>query len=94
MFDEQDHRTLDELEWNFSMEDPEFVVRFDRGQQRMSARFRQRRGNRIALVVAVVVGVLLMLLGTPAGALAATLTTGLVWLAWRHPTVFVGSPRS
>ncbi|WP_433503688.1 DUF3040 domain-containing protein [Pseudonocardia halophobica] len=94
MFDEHDHRTLDELEWNLSMEDPEFVVRFDRGQQRMSAQFRHRRGTRIALVIAVSVGVLLLLLGTPAGAVAAMLTTGLVWLAWRYPNLFVGSSPS
>ncbi|MEU7817472.1 DUF3040 domain-containing protein [Pseudonocardia sp. NPDC049154] len=94
MFDEHDHRTLDELEWNLSMGDPDFVGRFDRGQQRMSARFRQRRGNRIALLTALSVGVLLLLLGTAAGAVAAMLTTGLVWLAWRYPNLFIGSSPS
>jgi hypothetical protein len=94
VFDEHDHRTLDELEWHLSMEDPEFVGRFDRGQQRMSAQFRQRRGNRIALATAVSVGGLLLLLGTAAGAVAAMLTIGLVWLAWRYPNLFIGSSPS
>jgi hypothetical protein len=92
--DDHDHRTLDELEWHLSLEDPEFVGRFDRGQQRMSARFRHRRGNRIASSVALAVGVLLLLLGTPDGALAAMLTTGLVWLAWRYPDLFTGTTPS
>lgn len=94
MFDEHDHRTLDELEWNLSLEDPEFVVRFDRGQERMSAECSRRRGNRIALSVAVIVGVLLLFLGTPDGALGAVLTTGLVWLVWRYPNGFTGSSSS
>jgi hypothetical protein len=91
VFDEHDHRTLDELERNLSMEDPEFVMRFDRGQQRMSSTFRRRRGNRIALTVAVTLGVLLLVLGSPVGAVAAVLSTGLVWLAWRYPDAFIGS---
>ena len=42
-------------------------------------------GARVAVVVATVAGLLLLLLGSPAGALAAVAGTGVVWLAWRYP---------
>lgn len=85
LYDDHDHRALDELEQHLSREDPAFVLRFSRAQQRMPARFRHRKGNRVALVVAATMGVLLLLLGAPFGALAAVLATGLVWLVWRYP---------
>ena len=96
MFDEDDHCTLGELEWHLSMEDPEFVARFDHRQQRMSVQFRRRRGNRIALstAMAVAVAVLLLLLGAPDEAVAAMLIIALVRLAWRYPNGFTGSSPS
>jgi hypothetical protein len=94
VFDEQDRRVLAELEWNLSVGDPEFVSRFERRQGQMSAQRSRRLGNRIALSIAVAVGIALLLIGAPEGALAAVVTTGAVWSAWRFPNVFTGPPPS
>lgn len=84
MPNDRDHRVLDDLERRLSAEDPGFVARFQRDQQRLPAAGRIP-GARVALVVAALAGFLLLALGSPAGALAAVAGTGLVWVAWRYP---------
>lgn len=82
--DAHEQRVLDDLERRLRADDPAFVARFHREQQRLPAAARPS-GDRVALVVAAVAGLLLVLLGSPGGALAAVAATGLVWLAWRCP---------
>ncbi|MBP2369068.1 DUF3040 domain-containing protein [Pseudonocardia parietis] len=84
MPDDRNHRVLDDLERRLCADDPEFVARFHSEQERLPAAGRPS-GARIAVVVAAVTGLLLLLLGSPAGALAAVAGTGVVWLAWRYP---------
>ncbi|MCE3556569.1 DUF3040 domain-containing protein [Pseudonocardia sp. RS11V-5] len=92
MLDDHDHHALDELEWQLSLDDPDFVLRFQRDQDQMAEWLRRRRGHRIAVITALTTGVLLVPLGSPAGALAAVLATGLVWMTWRFPKAFGRSP--
>jgi hypothetical protein len=91
VFDEHDHRALDELEQNLAREDPDFVGRFRCRQALLGAPVGRRLGDRVAVGVAVTAGVLLLLLGSPGGALAAVLTTGLVWWGWRQSPGFIWS---
>lgn len=95
MPNDRDHRVLEDLERRLSADDPGFVARFRRDQQRLPAA-RRIPGARVALVVAAVAGFLLLALGSPAGALAAVAGTGLVWVAWRYPVQPYGAtnPRS
>ncbi|MFP5070516.1 DUF3040 domain-containing protein [Pseudonocardia nantongensis] len=83
MFDDQDRHALAEIERRLTTEDPDFVARFVREQDRLATATAHRLGDRIALLVAGSSGSLLWFAGSPAGAVAAALTTGSVWLAWR-----------
>ncbi|MDN5859087.1 MAG: DUF3040 domain-containing protein [Pseudonocardia sp.] len=83
MLDDDDRNALRELESRLAVEDPAFVQTFGRHQERMSQRLRPQRGARIAMAIAFALGVLLLLLGSPVGALGVTVTVAVVWLFWR-----------
>lgn len=84
MLDDYERDALREVEWQLAIDDPDFVQNFDRYQERMADRSRQRRGARIALAITLVLCTLLLLAGSPAGALAVAMTSAMVWLTWRY----------
>ena len=83
MVDDDDWRVLRDVERELA-QDVELARAFEQHERDLRKQ-PYRRGARIALLSALSVGLLLVALGTPIGALAAMATTGLVWLAWRCP---------
>jgi ABC-type dipeptide/oligopeptide/nickel transport system permease subunit len=84
VLDDYERNALREVEWQLSIEDPCFVRNFDLDQEGRSDRSRHRSGARIALAITLVLCTLLLLVASPAGALAAAGTAALVWLVWRY----------
>jgi len=83
VLDDNERNALRELERQLATEDPWFVQTFDRHQERMSDQPRHRHVARIVLAVALAVCALLLLLGSPIGALAVAVTVASAWLVWR-----------
>jgi Flp pilus assembly protein TadB len=84
VLDDYERNALREVEWQLSIDDPDFVQNFDRHQERMAGRSRRRRGARIALAITLVLCTFLLLVGWPGGALAVAVATAMVWLTWRY----------
>lgn len=82
MLDDRERNALGELERQLATDDPAFVLTFDRHQERMSGPPRRPRATWIAGAVAVAVCVLLLLVGSPAGALVVAVTVSSGWLVW------------
>ncbi|MCO1654629.1 DUF3040 domain-containing protein [Pseudonocardia humida] len=91
MLNDHERRVLRELERRTAADDPEFARTFT---TRMPRAGHPAEAPAIAAVVVVfLLGVPLLLAGSVAGALAVTVTTGLIWWAWhgssrttdRHP---------
>jgi type VI protein secretion system component VasF len=83
VLDDHERNALRDVELHLSAEDPGFVQNFDRHQKRMSDS-RHRRGARIVLAITLVLCTLLLVVGSPGGALAVAMTTGMGWLSWRY----------
>jgi Protein of unknown function (DUF3040). len=79
---EDEQRALQELERGLAADDPAFVETFRRRQSRL-ANARGHRGVRIAALVVAAICVVLVLVGSPAGAIAVAGTAAAVWLTWR-----------
>ena len=84
MLDDHEWKTLREVELQFTTEDPEFCRSFDTHARRLQREHVDRLPVKIAIVVAVLLGALMLVAGSPAGALAFVAVTGLIWLAWRN----------
>jgi len=85
MLSDHERRTLREVERHCMADDPAFTRAFQEQQTRLSRR-PQRTGATIAIVAATLLAALLLIAGSPAGALALATATGLIWMAWRHST--------
>ncbi len=83
MLDDRERDALCRLEQQLAADDPAFVHTFDHRQGRMSGPPRHRRAARIAVAAAVAVCLLLVLVGSPAGALVVAVTVSSGWLVWR-----------
>ncbi|GAA4700693.1 hypothetical protein GCM10023215_44340 [Pseudonocardia yuanmonensis] len=83
MVDDDDWRVLRDVERELA-QDAKLARAFEQ-HERAQRTQPYRRGARIALLSALSVGLLLVALGTPIGAVAAMATSGLIWLAWRYP---------
>jgi len=81
---DHERKTLREVERQILAEDPEFTRSFDMGAQRLRRERRDGASVKIAIVTAVLLGALMLMAGSPTGALAFAAATGLIWLAWRH----------
>ncbi len=85
MLNDHERKTLREVERDSMADDPAFTRAFQEHQTRLSRR-PHRTGAAIAIVAATLLAALLLIAGSPAGALAFATTTGLIWMAWRHST--------
>jgi hypothetical protein len=77
-------KTLREVELQFLAEDPEFARSFDTRARQLRRQHADGVSVKIAIVAAVLLGGLMLVVGSPGGALAFAAMTGLIWLAWRH----------
>jgi hypothetical protein len=77
-------KTLRNVERQFLAEDPEFARSFDTRARQLRRQQADRVSVKIAMAAAVLLGGLMLVVGSPGGALAFAAMTGLMWLAWRH----------
>ena len=84
MLSDHEWKTLREVELQFLAEDPEFTRWFDTRARQLRRQHADSVSATIAMMAAVLLGGLLLVVGSPGGALAFAATTGLIWLAWRH----------
>ena len=89
MLSDHEWKTLRNVERQFLADDPEF----DPAVARLRSSRARRASNRNLMPVlgssftgsgAVLLGGLMLVVGSPGGALAFAAMTGLMWLAWRH----------
>ena len=83
MLSDHEWRTLREVERRFLTEDPEFTRSFATRAQHLG-RAQGCVGIKIFLVAAVLLGALMLVAGSPSGALAFAAGAALIWLARRH----------
>ena len=84
MLSDHERMTLREIERQILAEDPEFTRSFDMGVQRPHRERRDGVSVKIAIMAAVLLGALMLVAGSPSGALAFAAVAGLIWLARRH----------
>ena len=84
MLNDHERKTLREVERQFLVEDPEFTRSFATRAQRLERRHLDGGLVKIALVAAVLLGALMLVAGSPSGALAFAAVAGLIWLARQH----------
>jgi hypothetical protein len=90
MLSERERERLRDIERRFQVEDPEFAQSFQaRERVRQDDRERwgyheRRAAAKIAVLVAVLLGSLMLVAGSLSGAFAVAAATGLVWVAWRN----------
>jgi hypothetical protein len=84
MLSDHEWDTLREVERQFLTEDPAFTRSFDTRARRLRRRHLDSASVKIAIMVAVLLGALMLMAGSPGGALAFAAATGLIWLAWWH----------
>ena len=70
MLSDHERKTLREVERQFLAEDPEFTRSFDTRAQRLRRRHLDGVSVKIAIVAAVLLGALMLVAGSPSGALA------------------------
>ena len=83
MLSDHEWRTLREVERRFLTEDPEFTRSFATRAQHLG-RAQGCVGIKIFLVAAVLLGALMLVAGSPSGALAFAAVAGLTWLTRRR----------
>ena len=86
MLSDHERETLREVERQFLAEDPEFARSFDTRARDLGGEHRVSVSLQIGIVAAVLLVALMLVAGSPAGALAFATATGLIWHAWRHST--------
>ena len=84
MLNDHERKTLGEVERQFQVEDPEFTCSFDTRAQRLGRRHLDGAWFQIAIVAAVLLGALMLVAGSPSGALAFAAVAGLTWLTRRR----------
>lgn len=89
MLSDHEWQTLRAVERQFVTDDPEFTRSFDMRAQRLRRKDHDRKDHGRELVKIAVVGVvllcaLMLVAGSPSGALAFAATAGLIWLARRN----------
>ena len=84
MLSDHEWKTLRKVELQFLAEDPEFTRSFDTRARQLRRQHADSVSATIAMMAAVLLGGLLLVVGSPGGALAFAAMTGLIWLAWRH----------
>lgn len=85
MLSDHEWRTLREVERRLLTEDPGFVRSFDARARRLHGGS-DRWGLQIFLVAGVLLSLLMLVTGSPGGAVAFAAATGLIWSAWRFST--------
>jgi hypothetical protein len=80
---DRERETLREVEARILNEDPEFARTFHARAERLSQISTGGLGIKIFLVVGLLLGALMVVVGSLTGALAFAIATGLVWLMWR-----------
>jgi hypothetical protein len=93
VLNDHERETLREVERQFLVEDPEFTRSFDARAQRLQRRHLDGGLVKIFLVAAVLFGALMLLAGSPSGALAMAALAGLIWLARRRSNGTPSRPR-
>lgn len=88
MLSDHEQQVLHELERRLMVGDPEFARSFQAREQRLPGG-RYRRVAEAAIVVGVLLSALMLVAGSPGGALALAAATVLFW-AWRYS----GGPNS
>lgn len=83
MLSDPEWKSLCDVERQLLAEDPEFARRFEARQTLLSGHPR-KSGARIALIVGLLLTVIMLVAGSPSGALAFAAATSVVWLAWRY----------
>ncbi len=81
MLNDHERKTLREFERQFQVEDPDFTRSFDTRAQRLHRRQLDGAWFQIAIVAAVLLGAIMLVAGSPSGALAFAAVAGLTWLA-------------
>jgi Protein of unknown function (DUF3040) len=81
---DHERKTLREVERQFLAEDPEFTRSFDTSAQHLRREYRDGESVKIAIFAAALLCGLMLVAGSPGGALAFAAVTGLIWLGWRH----------
>jgi hypothetical protein len=84
VLNDHERRTLREVERQFVVEDPEFARSFATRAQRLERRHLDGGLVKIAIVAAVLLGALMLVAGSPSGALAFAAGAALIWLARQH----------
>jgi hypothetical protein len=84
VLNDHERKILGEFERQFQVEDPEFTRSFDNRAQRLRRRHLDGAWFQIAIVAAVLLGALMLVAGSPSGALAFAAAAGLTWLARRR----------
>ena len=76
MLNDHERKTLGEVERQFQVEDPEFTCSFDTRAQRLGRRHLDEAWFQIAMVAAMLLGALMLVAGSPSGALAFAAVAG------------------
>lgn len=92
MFSDREWELLRRVESDVVADDPEFARSFEAKLERLQHHRRYHSVVRIAVVLAAVLAVGMLLAGSPMGALAVLVLTGLVWVVWRYSDGTEGRP--
>ena len=80
---DHERETLLGIERRLLSEDPRFAQSFDARARHLHNTPRYGVGVKIFLVAGLLISALMLVIGSLGGAVAFTLGTGLIWLAWR-----------
>jgi hypothetical protein len=87
---DRERDVLDEVERRLLAGDPEFAALFDAQARPRAAGRPYRPGTMIGAVLVIAFGVLVLLASSPSIALLATLSSGVLWVAWRYADLGAG----
>lgn len=92
MLSDREWKTLRDVERRMLTDDPQFARSFATSAEELGRGHLDGLGLQIFLVCGALVGALLLVAGSLAGALGTAAATGSIWWAWRSSTT--GSHRS
>jgi Protein of unknown function (DUF3040) len=84
VLNDHERKTLREVERQLVVEDPEFIRSFATRAQRLERRHPEGELAKIFLVAALLLGALMLMAGSPGGALAFAAVAVLIWVARQH----------
>ena len=93
MLNDHERETLREVERQFLVEDPDFTRSFATRAQRLERRRLDGELVKIFLVAAALLSALLLVAGSPSGALAFAAVTGVIWLTRQRSNTTPGRSR-